>query len=43
MDRLGSDVDVSCIALAVIGDDCGGRFVGLVCGFISSIADNEPS
>ena len=43
LDRAGSDAHVICIAMVILCDDCGGRFVGLVCGFISSDVDNEPS
>jgi len=42
---LGSWIDpavmrthVICIDMVVVGDDCGGQFVGLVCGFIASAA-----
>ena len=34
----GCDAHVIYVAMVVIGDDCGGRFVGLVCGFITSAA-----
>ncbi len=39
LDRPGSDAHVICVAMVVAADDCGGRFVELVCGFISSAAD----
>ena len=39
LDIPGSDDDVICVAMVVVGDDRGGRFVGLVCGFISSAVD----
>ena len=41
MDRPCIDANVICIAVVVGGDECGGRFVGLVCGFISSAADSH--
>ena len=40
LDRPGRDANVICVAMVVVGDDCGGRFVGLVCGFIASAADS---
>ena len=39
LDRPDRDVHVFSIAMVVVDDDCGGRFVGLVCGFITSAVD----
>ena len=36
LDSLGRDAHVIFVAIVVVGDDCGGRFLGLVCGFITS-------
>ena len=38
LDRPGRDAHVICVAMVVVGDDCGGRVVGLICGFIISAA-----
>ena len=39
LDGSDRDAHVVRVAMVVVGDDCGGRFVGLVCGFIASAAD----
>jgi hypothetical protein len=35
----GRDAHVIGVAVIAEGDDCGGGFVGLVCGFITSTSD----
>jgi len=42
-DRSGRDANVVCVIKIVVGDDCGGQFVRLVWGFITSAAYNKPS
>jgi len=39
LDGSGRDAYVVRVAMVVVGDDCGCRFVGLVCGFVFSVAD----
>ena len=43
LDRSGRDANVVCVTMIVVGDDCGGRFLGLVCVYITSTAYNKPS
>ena len=44
LDRPGRDAHVFCVTMIIVGDDCGGRFVRLVCGFIiTSVANSKPS
>ena len=40
LDSPGRDARVIRVAMVVVGDDCGGGFVELICGFISSTADS---
>ena len=40
LDSPGRDTHVIRVAMVVVGEDCGGGFVGLICGFISSAADS---
>ena len=39
----GRNAHVIGAAVIVVGDDCGGGFVGLVCRFIASASDGQPS
>ena len=38
LDSPGRDAHVICVAMVVVGEACGGRLMGLLCGFISSAA-----
>ena len=40
LDSPGRDAHVIRVAMVVVSDDCGGGFVGLICGFISFAADS---
>ena len=39
LDRPCSEAHVICIAVVIVGDDCEGRFEGLVCVFTSPAAE----
>ena len=43
LDSSGCDAHIIGIAMFVVGNDCGGGFVGFVCGFVSSAADSYQS
>jgi len=43
LDGSGRDAYVVRVAMVVICDDCGGRFVGLVCGFVAPAAYCQPT